>query len=203
MSKQMNDGMDYIRRAIAQNGPQARVEVVRWEKDRKTRDLAGCATNNNSPICKEVRVPQAEIYAIDVSFPALQDKAERDYLNTLPTSFVLDERLRGLEGACCETVVAGLPAGRAGLRPDAPWGYSSRGLALALAGQFDEALRDLVRAREDVVGRQQHVASRDAHVPRRVARRVNDTQAVEVHIVCQNHVDRNGNDPARPQSQHA
>lgn len=36
MSKQMNDGMDYIRRAIAQNGPQARVEVVRWEKDRKT-----------------------------------------------------------------------------------------------------------------------------------------------------------------------
>jgi len=32
----MNDGMDYIRRAIAQYGPQARVEVVRWEMDRKT-----------------------------------------------------------------------------------------------------------------------------------------------------------------------
>jgi hypothetical protein len=35
-SKQMNDGLDYIRRAIAQFGPQARVEVVRWEKDPKT-----------------------------------------------------------------------------------------------------------------------------------------------------------------------
>ena len=32
----MNDGLDYIRRAIAQHGPQARVEVVRWEKDSTT-----------------------------------------------------------------------------------------------------------------------------------------------------------------------
>ena len=32
----MNDGLDYIRRAIAQSGPQARVEVVRWERDPKT-----------------------------------------------------------------------------------------------------------------------------------------------------------------------
>lgn len=32
----MNDGLDYIRKAIAQHGPQARVEVVRWEKDPKT-----------------------------------------------------------------------------------------------------------------------------------------------------------------------
>jgi hypothetical protein len=35
-SEQMNDGLDYIRRAIAQHGGQARVEVVRWEKDAKT-----------------------------------------------------------------------------------------------------------------------------------------------------------------------
>ena len=32
----MNDGLDYIRKAIAQFGPQARVEVVRWERDPKT-----------------------------------------------------------------------------------------------------------------------------------------------------------------------
>ena len=32
----MNDGLDYIRRAIAQHGSQARVQVVRWEKDLKT-----------------------------------------------------------------------------------------------------------------------------------------------------------------------
>ena len=48
------------------------------------------------------RVPQAEIYAIDVSFAALTDKAERDYLNQQPTSFVLPaeavDRLRAAAG---------------------------------------------------------------------------------------------------------
>ena len=32
------------------------------------------------------------------------------------------------------------------LRPDSPWAYSARGLALALQRRFDEALRDLNRA---------------------------------------------------------
>ena len=36
-----------------------------------------------------LRVPDAEIYAIDVSFPMLKDKAELDYLNQQPTTFVL------------------------------------------------------------------------------------------------------------------
>ena len=76
--------------------------AARWEKDRKTRDLAGCSTNNDSPICKEVRVPQAEIYAIDVSFAALPDAKERDFLNQQPTSFVLTpeavDRLRAAAG---------------------------------------------------------------------------------------------------------
>ena len=36
-----------------------------------------------------LRVPAAEIYAIDVSFAALKDKAEFDYLNRQPTTFVL------------------------------------------------------------------------------------------------------------------
>jgi NTE family protein len=43
-----------------------------------------------------------EIYAIDVSFPALKDKAELDYLNQQPTSFVLPheavDRLRAAAG---------------------------------------------------------------------------------------------------------
>jgi hypothetical protein len=34
-------------------------------------------------------VPDIEIYAIDVSFQGLKDRAEFDYLNDLPTSFVL------------------------------------------------------------------------------------------------------------------
>ena len=39
-----------------------------------------------------LRVPVAEIYAIDVSFSALKDKAEFDYLNLQPTTFVLPPR---------------------------------------------------------------------------------------------------------------
>lgn len=48
------------------------------------------------------KVPQAELYAIDVSFPALDDPAEFDYLNSLPTSFTLPpeavDRLRAAAG---------------------------------------------------------------------------------------------------------
>ena len=54
---------------------------ARWENGRRIRELAGCGANKDSPICAAVHVPQAEIYAIDVSFAALADKKERDYLN--------------------------------------------------------------------------------------------------------------------------
>ena len=76
--------------------------AARWEKDRKTRNLAGCATSKDSPVCAAIRVPQAEIYAIDVSFAALPDAKEREYLNQQPTSFVLPaeavDRLRAAAG---------------------------------------------------------------------------------------------------------
>ena len=76
--------------------------AARWEKDRKTRNLAGCSTNKDSPVCAAIRVPQAEIYAIDVSFAMLPDAKERDYLNQQPTSFVLPpeavDRLRAAAG---------------------------------------------------------------------------------------------------------
>ena len=66
------------------------------------RDLAGCDVNKDAPVCAAIRVPQAKIYAIDVSFPALKDKAEFDYLNQQPTSFVLPpeavDRLRAAAG---------------------------------------------------------------------------------------------------------
>ena len=49
-----------------------------------------------------MRVPKAEIYAIDVSFAALADKTEFAYLNQQPTSFVLPpeavDRLRTAAG---------------------------------------------------------------------------------------------------------
>jgi NTE family protein len=75
---------------------------ARWESGRRIRDLAGCSSNQTSPVCAALRIPQAEVYAIDVSFAALPDKAERDYLNQQPTSFVLPaeavDRLRDAAG---------------------------------------------------------------------------------------------------------
>ena len=45
---------------------------ARWDTARRLRDLAGCDVNKDAPVCAAIRVPQAKIYAIDVSFPALQ-----------------------------------------------------------------------------------------------------------------------------------
>jgi NTE family protein len=69
---------------------------------RLIRNSAPYAANKDPEVAATLRVPDAEIYAIDVSFPALKDKAERDYLNQQPTSFVLPaegvDRLRAAAG---------------------------------------------------------------------------------------------------------
>ena len=76
--------------------------AARWQTAREIRTLAGCSANKDSPVCAAIRVPQAEIYAIDVSFAALPDAKEREYLNQQPTSFVLPpeavDRLRAAAG---------------------------------------------------------------------------------------------------------
>src|SRR5262249_54244500 len=70
--------------------------------ERRYRELAQCSTNKDSALCAAIRVPPAEIYTIDVSFAALTDKAEMEYLNQQPTSFVLPaeavDRLRAAAG---------------------------------------------------------------------------------------------------------
>ena len=45
--------------------------AARWQTARRIRAMAGCSTNKDSPICAAIRPPEAEIYAIDVSFAAL------------------------------------------------------------------------------------------------------------------------------------
>lgn len=66
------------------------------------RNSAAMAANKDPAVANVSRIPDAEIYAIDVSFPALSDKAELDYLNQQPTSFVLPaeavDRLRAAAG---------------------------------------------------------------------------------------------------------
>jgi NTE family protein len=50
-------------------------------------------------------VPHARIFPIDVSFTALKDPAEREYLNQLPTSFVLaDEQVDRLRAAAAKII---------------------------------------------------------------------------------------------------
>jgi NTE family protein len=76
--------------------------AARWRTARELRTLAGCSANSETPVCSAIHVPQAEVYAIDVSFASLPDAAERAYLNQQPTSFALPaeavDRLRAAAG---------------------------------------------------------------------------------------------------------
>ena len=54
-----------------------------------------------------MRAPDITIRVVEVSFAVLADKAERDYLNTLPTSFVLeDEAVDRLRAAARDAILA-------------------------------------------------------------------------------------------------
>lgn len=74
----------------------------RWQTLRTIRESSAYRDVKNPAVEAALRVPQAEIYAIDVSFPRLKDKAELEYLNQQPTSFVLPpeavDRLRAAAG---------------------------------------------------------------------------------------------------------
>ena len=76
--------------------------AAQWNSARLVRDSAAMKANKDPAVAAALSVPNAEIYAIDVSFAALQDKAEFDYLNQQPTSFVLPpeavDRLRAAAG---------------------------------------------------------------------------------------------------------
>ena len=74
----------------------------RWQTLRTVRESPAYKDVKDPAVKAALRVPEAEIYAIDVSFPRLKDNAERDYLNQQPTSFVLPpeavDRLRAAAG---------------------------------------------------------------------------------------------------------
>lgn len=87
------------------------VELLRdtaklWQTARLIRNSAAMAANRDPAVAAALRIPDAEIYAIDVSFAALKDEAEREYLNKLPTSFVLPaesvDRLRAAAAVLIE-----------------------------------------------------------------------------------------------------
>ena len=76
--------------------------AAQWQIKRLLRNSAAFAANKDAAVGITLRVPAAEIYAIDVSFAALKDKKELEYLNLQPTAFVLEpeavDRLRAAGG---------------------------------------------------------------------------------------------------------
>jgi NTE family protein len=76
--------------------------AARWKMLRSIRDSGAIIDNGNPALAEVTRVPDLEIYVIDVSFAELKDATERAYLNEQPTSFVLPpeavDRLRSAAG---------------------------------------------------------------------------------------------------------
>jgi len=85
-----------------ENVEQLKDMAAEWRKLRLIGKSAAMASNSDPAVAEALRVPDAEIYAIDVSFAALTDKAEFEYLKEQPTSFVLPaeavDRLRAAAG---------------------------------------------------------------------------------------------------------
>ncbi len=83
--------------------------AAQWQNARLIRNSAAMAANKDPAVAAALRIPNAEIYAIDVSFPALKDKAELDYLNQQPTSFVLPAEAVDRLRAAASTIIMDSP----------------------------------------------------------------------------------------------
>lgn len=84
-----------------------RDKQVRWQSMRRVRESAAFAANKDAAVTAALRTPDTTIYAIDVSFAQLTDKADLAYLNELPTSFSLsDEAVDRLRAAAGKIIVA-------------------------------------------------------------------------------------------------
>ncbi|HET9045329.1 MAG TPA: patatin-like phospholipase family protein [Casimicrobiaceae bacterium] len=80
--------------------------AARWKTLREIRDSVAFVKDKDTAVSYVQNVPNAELYTINVSFPALKDKGEREYLNNLPTSFVLtDEEVDRLRGAASKIIL--------------------------------------------------------------------------------------------------
>ncbi len=65
---------------------------ARWASMREVRDAIKPYPALGDRLQAVMRAPDITIRVVEVSFGVLPDKGERDYLNTLPTSFVLDDQ---------------------------------------------------------------------------------------------------------------
>jgi NTE family protein len=81
----------------------------RWNTLRRIRDSSAFAKGKDLAMTNIVNAPNADIYVIDVSFKALKDKFERDYLNQLPTSFALPDEAVDRLRAAAQTIILNSP----------------------------------------------------------------------------------------------
>jgi len=65
---------------------------ARWTSLREVRDAIKAYPALGEKLQVIMRAPDITIRVVEVSFGSLPDEAERSYLNTLPTSFVLDDQ---------------------------------------------------------------------------------------------------------------
>ena len=81
--------------------------IARWAALRELRDAIKSYPALGEKLGAVMRAPDINIRVVEVSFGVLPDKAERDYLNTLPTSFVLpDEAVDRLRLAAKNAILA-------------------------------------------------------------------------------------------------
>ena len=75
---------------------------ARWRTARLLRESAAFKDNKDPAVAAALRLPDAEIYAVDVSFAALDERDELYFLNQQPTTFSLPpevvDRLRAAAG---------------------------------------------------------------------------------------------------------
>ena len=80
---------------------------ARWASLREVRDAIRPYPALGEKLQSVMRAPDINIRVIEVSFDAVPDAGERDYLNTLPTSFVLsDEAVDRLRVAAKNAILA-------------------------------------------------------------------------------------------------
>jgi NTE family protein len=91
---------------------------ARWNALRQIRESGSFAKDKNPAIAEIVNAPKTDIYVIDVSFKALQDKSEREYLNQLPTSFALPDEAVDRLRAAARTLILSSPDLKQALRDE-------------------------------------------------------------------------------------
>jgi len=82
---------------------------ARWQSLHRLRQSAAFAGNQDPALARELLAPDVDIFAVDVSFAALKDKAQFDYLNELPTTFVLPDEAIDRLRAAAGTIISESP----------------------------------------------------------------------------------------------